>query len=80
MMTSPPSDLAARYDHAVEFEREAWQALHAHEPGSAARAEAWATWSQAISDTNRAWRELNSRSASATRPEPPSSVPGQYLC
>lgn len=79
MMTSPTTDLAARYDAAVEFEREAWQALQAHEPGSTARAEAWSAWSQAISNTNRAWRELNSHNHSA-QPVPAPCPPGQYLC
>lgn len=80
-MTSPTNDLpAARYDDAVEFESAAWQALQAHKPGSAGRAEAWATWTQAISRTNRAWRELNARTHPFVQPAQPDSRPARYVC
>lgn len=79
-MTTPTKDLAARYDDAVEFESAAWQALQVHEPGSAARAEAWATWAQAISRTNRAWRELNSRTHPFVQPAQSDSLPPPYRC
>src|SRR5687768_12912060 len=81
MMSSPTTeDLAAHYADAVEFERMAWQELHAHEPGSPARAEAWATWTQAISDTNRAWRELSSRTYPSGQPARPATQPARYAC
>ena len=79
-MTSLTKDLAARYDDAVEFESAAWQALHIHEPGSAARTEAWATWTEAISRTNRAWRELNSRTHPFVQPAQSGSLPPPCLC
>ena len=67
-MTSPTRDLAARYDRAVERESAAWQALQLHKPGSPGRAEAWLTWTQAISHTNAAWRELNRKGLNPARP------------
>ena len=52
-------DLDARYTTAVEDERAAWHHLQAQPPGSAARAAAWTRWSEAISNTNAAWRRLS---------------------
>lgn len=80
-MSSPtPEDLAAHYADAVQFEKTAWQALQAHKPGSAARAEAWATWAQAISSTNRAWRQLSSRTYPHAQPARPNSQPARSAC
>jgi hypothetical protein len=56
-----PGVLAARYADAVRLEKTAWQALQAQAPGSCDRVQAWAGWMEAIAQTNRAWRELNSR-------------------
>jgi len=67
-MTSPTRDLAARYESAVERESAAWQALQIHKPGSPARAEAWIAWTQAISQTNAAWREMNGKGLNLTQP------------
>jgi hypothetical protein len=81
MMSLPTTeDLAAQYADAVEFERMAWLELHAHEPGSPARAEAWATWAEAISSTNRAWRELSSRTYPSGQPARPTTQPARYAC
>lgn len=81
MMSAPTTeDLATHYAEAVELERMAWQELHAHEPGSPARAEAWATWTQAISNTNRAWRELSSRTYPCGKPATPTTQPVRYAC
>ena len=57
--TQYPNDLAAAYAASVDREREAWQALHAQAPGTPGRAKAWEAWSEAISRTNHAWRELS---------------------
>jgi len=65
---TPIRELAARYDRAVERESAAWQALQIHKPGSPGRAEAWLNWSQAISHTNAAWRQLNRNDLNAARP------------
>jgi hypothetical protein len=67
-MTSPTRDLTARYDRAVKRESAARQALQLHKPGSPGRAEAWIAWTQAISHTNAAWRELNSKGMNLTQP------------
>jgi ferric-dicitrate binding protein FerR (iron transport regulator) len=67
-MTSPTRDPTARYDRAVERECAAWEALQLHKPGSPGRAEAWLTWTQAISHTNSAWRELNRNGPNLTQP------------
>ncbi len=73
-MTQPTHNPAARYAQAIEFEKSAWHALQAEAPGSNQRAQAWATWSEAISRTNHAWRQLSSQSASrpslALQPSP----------
>ena len=52
-------DLARLYDESVRQEREAWQALHSHPPGTPEREHAWDAWSQAIVRTNRAWRQFS---------------------
>jgi hypothetical protein len=66
-MTSPTRDLAARYGRAVERESAALQALQLHKPGSPRRVEAFITWTQAISHTNAAWRELNRKGVNLTQ-------------
>jgi hypothetical protein len=53
--------LAADYARAVEQERQAWQSLQAQAPGSDERIRAWRSWSEAIVQTNNAWRRLNAR-------------------
>ena len=63
-MAGEITDLAAHYADAIEFEKRAWEALQAQAPGSRERASAWANWSEAISSTNRAWRNLNCRTLS----------------
>ncbi len=68
-MTQPTQNPAAHYAQAIEFEKSAWHALQAEAPGSCGRAQAWATWSEAISRTNHAWRQLSCQSAA--RPRPP---------
>jgi hypothetical protein len=55
------TDLAAQYTESVACEKEAWQALQAHQPGTPERARAWEAWSAAIMQTNQAWRRLNAR-------------------
>jgi ferric-dicitrate binding protein FerR (iron transport regulator) len=52
----------------VEREGAAWQALQHQKPGTPGRAEAWLTWTQAISHTNAAWRELNRKGLNRTQP------------
>jgi ferric-dicitrate binding protein FerR (iron transport regulator) len=52
-------ELDAQYTSAVDDERAAWHHLQAQPPGSPCRAEAWTRWSEAISNTNAAWRRLN---------------------
>lgn len=80
-MSSPSTgDLAARYADAVELERAAWQELQAHKPGTTGRAEAWAAWTQAISSTNRAWRQLSSRPHLHAQPAKPNPQPARYAC
>ena len=54
-----PRDLAAAYDESVRLEREAWQALHSHPPGTPERESAWDAWSRSIVRTNHAWRKLS---------------------
>ena len=51
--------LSAQYSESVERERDAWQALQAHPPGTPERARAWDAWTEAIVQTNHAWRRLN---------------------
>ena len=63
-MTDATQNLAAHYAEAIEMEKFAWHALQAHAPGSSDRAQAWATWSEAISRTNKAWRQLSSQTLS----------------
>ncbi|MGZ5785234.1 MAG: hypothetical protein ACXWJM_04890 [Ramlibacter sp.] len=60
-------ELDTEYAHAVEDERAAWHDLQAQLPGSARRAQAWARWSEAISQTNAAWRRLNGAQRSSHR-------------
>jgi len=67
-MKQPTHNPAAHYAQAIEYEKSAWHALQAEAPGSHSRAKAWATWSEAISRTNQAWRQLGCQSAS--RPGP----------
>ena len=57
--TSTEGPLAAFYSESVEREREAWQALQSVPPGSIGRARAWEAWSNAISLTITAWRQLS---------------------
>jgi hypothetical protein len=52
--------LEAVYAEALQLEREALHRLQAQEPGSGASTEAWQAWSEAITRTNRAWRDLSS--------------------
>jgi hypothetical protein len=51
------------YDEAVARERDAWHDLHSHPPGTPERERAWEAWSQAIVQTNHAWRKLSARRA-----------------
>ena len=69
--TRDKHDPSAAYSASVERERDAWQALHAHAPGTPGRAKAWEAWSEAIMQTNRAWRALSASRVgrpSGTRP------------
>jgi hypothetical protein len=66
-MTDKRQNAAGDYADAIELERTAWHALQAHPPGSQRRTEAWAAWSEAISRTNRAWRELSCQTWSTPR-------------
>lgn len=66
-MTDAIQNLAARYAQAIELEKSAWHALQAQAPGSCARAKAWAAWSEAISRTNTAWRQLSCQTLSEPR-------------
>lgn len=68
-MSDAVQNLAARYAEAIELEKTAWHALQAQPPGSSGRAEAWATWSTAITRTNRAWRQLSCQTLSRPRAE-----------
>lgn len=56
--------LESRYATALQQEKTALQALQEHEPGTDGSARAWQAWSEAITRTNEAWRELNSRTLS----------------
>lgn len=58
-MKQPTHNPAAHYAEAIEYEKSAWHALQAEAPGSHNRAQAWAVWSEAISRTNQAWRQLS---------------------
>ena len=66
-MKQPTHNPTAHYAEAIEFEKSAWHALQAEAPGSHGRAQAWATWSEAISRTNQAWRQLSCQTASRPR-------------
>lgn len=66
-MTGATQNLAAVYADAIQLEKIAWKALQAQPPDSRDRAEAWATWSEAISRTNRAWRQLSCQTLSQPR-------------
>lgn len=66
-MKQPTHNPTAYYAEAIEFEKSAWHALQAEAPGSHSRARAWATWSEAISRTNQAWRQLSCQSAARPR-------------
>ena len=61
MNTHQPDELTAAYTVSVSREREAWQELQSHVPGTTERAKAWEAWSDAIMRTNDAWRKLNAR-------------------
>lgn len=56
---SQASDLESLYEETVQRERDAWNVLQAHPPGSIGRARAWEDWSHAIMLTNHAWRKLS---------------------
>jgi hypothetical protein len=51
--------LEARYADALQHERAALHALRGHGTGTDANARAWQEWSEAITRTNHAWRELS---------------------
>ena len=75
--------LEAQYAEAIRQEKDALHALHAGQaqhPGTADNTRAWQEWSEAITRTNRAWRELSSHTLGRTvRTLPVSaraSVPG----
>jgi len=59
MIETQHRSLEAEYADAIELEKAALRGLQAHEPGTAASAQAWQAWSAAISRTNRAWRQLS---------------------
>lgn len=63
MNTMIPRDAVADYTEAVRRERAAWQDLQNCAPGSDARPAAWSAWTDAIAETNRAWRKLNASKA-----------------
>jgi hypothetical protein len=67
-MIDATHNVAAHYADAIEREKSAWHALQAHAPGSRDRAQAWAAWSEAISRTNKAWRQLSSETLSSSPP------------
>jgi hypothetical protein len=50
----------SQYADALRHERDALHALRGHRPGSDESARAWQEWSEAITRTNHAWRELSS--------------------
>ena len=52
--------LEALYAQALQHERAALHALQAHESGTDDNGRAWQDWSEAITRTNEAWRELSS--------------------
>jgi hypothetical protein len=52
-------ELESLYEESVQRERDAWNALQSHPPGSIGRARAWEDWSRAIKLTNHAWRQKN---------------------
>ena len=56
--------LEAQYAEALQHERAALHALQAHESGTEDNGGAWQDWSEAISRTNEAWRELSSHTLS----------------
>jgi hypothetical protein len=74
------SSLEAQYAEAIRLERDALHALQEQLPGTTGNARAWLDWSEAITRTNRAWRELSSHTLGRTvRTLPVSaraSVPG----
>jgi len=79
-MTDSTQNLAARYVDAIQFERKAWKALQSKPPGTRDRAEAWAVWSEAISRTNRAWRQLSVETMSRPpyRAQPATEIRPRY--
>lgn len=66
-MTDPTQNSAALYADAIRVEKAAWQELQAQALGSPDRAEAWGKWAEAISRTNRAWRQLSCETISQPR-------------
>ena len=78
MDTHHTDDLAAAYSASVDREREAWQALHEHPPGTPGRARAWETWSQAIMHTNHAWRKLSASRVGRADSTRPANVHAQH--
>lgn len=56
--------LESHYATALQQEKAALQALQGHEPGTDGSTRAWQAWSEAITRTNAAWRELNSHTLS----------------
>lgn len=60
------SSLEAQYAEAIRQERDALRALQAQEPGTEGNARAWQVWSEAITRTNHAWRELSSHTLGRT--------------
>lgn len=65
------SSLEALYTEAIRQEREALDALQAQDPGTEGSARAWQAWSEAISRTNLAWRELSSYTLARSPHGPP---------
>jgi hypothetical protein len=60
MTEEPTLSLEAVYAEALRLERDALHRLQAQEPGTDASSRAWQAWSEAITRTNRAWRDLSS--------------------
>lgn len=62
MTEAQTQSLEAQYAEALQHEKAALHALQAHDAGTDGNAHAWQEWSEAISRTNQAWRELSSHS------------------
>lgn len=79
MTDTPAQSLEAQYAQSIEEERAALRALQALATGTEAHTRAWQAWSEAISRTNRAWRQLNGQALSKNPGGPLSgraAVPG----